>query len=306
VPALSVPAITCCAPTHSTAVIAPITSIIALAVSTRLHADARLRRAQRALHRLAKALALEVLARVALHRVHGVEGLAGAGVGVGDAVLAVLGGAAHARPVSAIGSTISGMPIRARLAKCGLVIASMTALPTTVMALRQRDRHAGPTTLRSSSASADRRESSSPERVRSKKLWSSDSRCEYRLRRRSEMTRSPSSDTQKKRTAVAIASTTATANRSRNQRSMLPAAAAGEALVDHLLESPGKDRVELEETASAPSQPNSKLGGGGGTARGRAATAGAGAGREEIRSFAQQGRQVGRYEPTWGTSCGIQ
>src|SRR3546814_7693621 len=79
-----------------------------------------------------------------------------------------------------------------------------------------------PTTLRSSSVSAVRRETSSPLRLRSKNAWSSPTRCEYRRSRRSATTRSPSSETKKKRAAVASASASATANTSAKVALMLP------------------------------------------------------------------------------------
>ena len=142
------------------------------------------------------------------------------------------------RPKNTIGRMISGMPIAAKPARRGLVSASATLLPMKVTKLRSAIEALEPTTLRSSSVSADSRETSSPERVRSKNSMSSRSSRAYRLRRRSAITFSPSRLTKKKRRAVATASSTATASRPKNQRSM----AAGS--------SPAKPRSIMKRTAT--------------------------------------------------------
>ena len=87
------------------------------------------------------------------------------------------------------------MPSSANSASRGLVTASITALPSTVMVLRSATDMLEPTTLRSSSVSADSRDTSSPVRERSKNAWSRPSRWPYSARRRSATTRSPSSVT---------------------------------------------------------------------------------------------------------------
>ncbi|MNV31819.1 hypothetical protein D3C71_1231400 [compost metagenome] len=66
-----------------------------------------------------------------------------------------------------IGSTASGMPTSDHAARCGLVTNSITRLPTTVTLLRRATDMVEPITLRSSSLSAVRRETSSPLRLRS-------------------------------------------------------------------------------------------------------------------------------------------
>ena len=71
------------------------------------------------------------------------------------------------RPPMMIGSTARGMPRTAQAASFGLVTNSITNEPTTVTVLRRATDMLEPTTLRSSSASAVRRETSSPLRVRS-------------------------------------------------------------------------------------------------------------------------------------------
>ena len=71
------------------------------------------------------------------------------------------------RPPTTIGSTASGIPSIAHAASFGLVTNSITSEPTTVTVLRSATDMLEPTTLRSSSASAVSRETSSPLRVRS-------------------------------------------------------------------------------------------------------------------------------------------
>ncbi len=88
VPAVMRPAITSCAPDHSTSVIAPKISVIATAVTS---ACARMR--VRAVshgdrQRVAEAAALVGFARMRLHGAHRAQGFVGQRVGVGDAVLA--------------------------------------------------------------------------------------------------------------------------------------------------------------------------------------------------------------------------
>lgn len=71
------------------------------------------------------------------------------------------------RAPSTIGSTASGMPIRVKPASRGLVTNSITMLPITVTELRSATDMVVPITPRSSSLSADSRETSSPLRLRS-------------------------------------------------------------------------------------------------------------------------------------------
>ncbi len=71
------------------------------------------------------------------------------------------------RPPITIGSTASGIPSTAHAASFGLVTNSITSEPTTVTLLRSATDMLEPTTLRSNSASAVRRETSSPLRLRS-------------------------------------------------------------------------------------------------------------------------------------------
>ena len=87
------------------------------------------------------------------------------------------------------------MPIRAYAASCGLVTNSIAMLPTNVTVLRRATDMLVAITLRSSSASAVSRDTSSPLRLRSWKPASSAIRCEYSCPRRSATTRSPSNDT---------------------------------------------------------------------------------------------------------------
>ena len=205
--------------------------------------------------RVAEAAALVRLARMRLHGAHRAEGFAGAarwrrrrGPGCAREIFSQAP-AADAR----CGSTHSGMPTSAKAARRGLVTNSIAMLPITVTTLRSATDMLEPTTLRSSSVSADRRETSSPLRVRSRKPASSASRWAYRRSRRSATTRSPSSETKKKRAAVASASASGdarTAARRRDRCCRRP----GEALVDHL---PHRDRqlsVAVEDAASATSQ----------------------------------------------------
>lgn len=66
-----------------------------------------------------------------------------------------------------MGSTASGMPIRVKPARRGLVTNSITMLPTTVTVLRNATDMVVPIKPRSSSLSADSRDTSSPLRLRS-------------------------------------------------------------------------------------------------------------------------------------------
>ena len=70
-------------------------------------------------------------------------------------------------PANTIGSTASGMPTSAQAASRGLVTNNIARLPITVTMLRNATDMLLATTLRSSSASAVKREISSPLRVRS-------------------------------------------------------------------------------------------------------------------------------------------
>ena len=72
---------------------------------------------------------------------------------------------------------------------------SIAIEPITVIRLRKATDMLEPTTLRSSSASDVRRDTSSPLRVRSWNPASSPMRCAYSVWRMSATTRSPSSDT---------------------------------------------------------------------------------------------------------------
>jgi len=94
-----------------------------------------------------------------------------------------------------IGSTASGMPSSDQAASRGLVTNSIARLPTTVTLLRSATDMVEPTTLRSSSLSAVRRDTSSPLRLRSWKPAPSWIRCAYSRLRRSATTFSPSSET---------------------------------------------------------------------------------------------------------------
>ncbi len=69
------------------------------------------------------------------------------------------------------------MPTRVKAARRGLVTNSIARLPTTVTVLRSATDMLLPTTLRSSSLSADNRETSSPLRLRSWNCASSAIRC---------------------------------------------------------------------------------------------------------------------------------
>ena len=71
------------------------------------------------------------------------------------------------RPPSTIGNTASGIPTTAHAASFGLVTNSIASEPNTVTVLRRATDMLEPTTLRSSSASVVRRETSSPVRLRS-------------------------------------------------------------------------------------------------------------------------------------------
>src|SRR3546814_423940 len=113
-----------------------------------------------------------------------------------------------------------------------------------------------PTTLRSSSVSAVRRETSSPLRLRSKNAWSSPTRCEYRRSRRSATTRSPSSETKKKRAAVASASASATANTSAKVALMLPPPEKPWSIIRRTTR--GRLRVAVLDAASDTSQATSR------------------------------------------------
>ena len=151
-----------------------------------------------------------------------------------------------------IGSTAKGMPIRVKAARRGLVTNSITMLPTTVTVLRSATDMLLPTTLRNSSLSADRRDTSSPLRLRSWNCASSPTRCAYNCWRRSATTFSPSNETKKKRDALASANTTTTANTSRNTWSMLPPLLKPSSIMRR--NATGKLSVAAEATASAASQ----------------------------------------------------
>ena len=71
------------------------------------------------------------------------------------------------RPPSTIGSTNTGIPTRVQAARRGLVTTIIASPPVTVMTLRNATDIPELITPRSSSVSADRRETSSPLRLRS-------------------------------------------------------------------------------------------------------------------------------------------
>ena len=119
-----------------------------------------------------------------------------------------------------IGRIASGITSAANPASFGLVTTSSTLAPTSITALRSATETEEPMTVCTSSASAVMRDSSSPLRLRSKKLVSSVSRCAYKRRRRSATTDSPSIEMNQKRSEVATARTPATMNRPRKLRSM--------------------------------------------------------------------------------------
>ena len=156
------------------------------------------------------------------------------------------------RPPSTIGSTNTGMPISVQAARRGLVTTIIARLPTTITTLRRATDMPEPITPRSSSVSADRRETSSPLRLRSKNAWSSPTRCPYRRVRRSAMTRSPSSETKKNRAAVARASPRATTNSTAKAVLMLPASLKPRSIISRT--ATGRLSVAVEEAASAISQ----------------------------------------------------
>ena len=125
-----------------------------------------------------------------------------------------------------------------------------------------------PTTLRSSSASAVRRDTSSPLRVRSWKPASSPIRWAYSRSRRSATTRSPSSDTKKKRAAVASASATRH-GKQQHEGAVDGAAALREALVDHRAERLGqRQRRRARNTPAPPASRRTGPGAGARTATG--------------------------------------
>src|SRR5690606_16510302 len=126
--------------------------------------------------------------------------------------------------------------------------------PRKVTALRRATDMLVAMTTRSSSASAVRRDTSSPLRVRSKNPASSDTRCAYSWPRRSATTRSPSRETKKKRTAVASASATATANSNMKARSMAVPPPWLKPWSIMIRNACGRVSVAVEEATSAASQ----------------------------------------------------
>ena len=115
-----------------------------------------------------------------------------------------------------------------------------------------------PITLRSSSASAVRRDTRSPLRLRSWKPASSWIRCEYNFPRRSATTRSASSDTKKKRAAVASASATAATNSHTNARSIAPPPPCAKPWSIMVRNAIGRLSVALLDAPSAISQATNK------------------------------------------------
>jgi hypothetical protein len=99
--------------------------------------------------------------------VDGPQGLAGAGIGLGHLVLGASLALRTRRPPSTTGSTARGMPMMASAASFGLVTTSITRLPDTVTMLRRATDMLLLTTPRSSSVSAESRDTSSAERERS-------------------------------------------------------------------------------------------------------------------------------------------
>ena len=96
-----------------------------------------------------------------------------------------------------MGRITAGMTRAVSPARRGLVTINITVEPTSMSRLRSDSDRVEPTTVCTSSVSAASRETSSPERVRSKKAWSRVSKCAYRRVRSLAATRSPNKVMQK-------------------------------------------------------------------------------------------------------------